>query len=89
MQTKNAKAISPRERAHMERVKEGPCAVCGQAGPVEAHHIEQGLHYITVALCFSCHRDQSLGWHGQKRMWAIHKMDELKALNETLRRMSQ
>jgi len=24
------------------------------------------------------------GIHGQKRMWAIHKLDELSALNKTL-----
>jgi hypothetical protein len=28
-----------------------------------------------------------MGWHGQKRAWAIRKMDELDALNETIRRL--
>lgn len=28
-----------------------------------------------------------MGIHGDKTMWRIHKMDELKALNETLRRV--
>ena len=28
-----------------------------------------------------------MGWHGQKRMWAIKKMDELDALNETIRNL--
>lgn len=27
------------------------------------------------------------GWHGNKTLWRIRKMDELKALNETLRRV--
>jgi hypothetical protein len=27
-----------------------------------------------------------MGWHGQKRMWAIKKMDELDALNVTIQR---
>jgi hypothetical protein len=28
-----------------------------------------------------------LGWHGQKKMWAIKKMDELDALNVTIERI--
>ena len=28
-----------------------------------------------------------MGWHGQKRMWAIKKMDELDALDQTIRRI--
>ena len=28
-----------------------------------------------------------MGWHGQKRAWAIRKMDELDALNVTVRRL--
>jgi hypothetical protein len=30
-----------------------------------------------------------LGWHGQKRMWAIKKMDELDALNVTIKRLME
>jgi len=26
-----------------------------------------------------------MGWHGQRRAWAINKMDEIDALNETIR----
>jgi hypothetical protein len=26
-----------------------------------------------------------MGWHGEKRAWAIAKMDELDALNETIK----
>jgi hypothetical protein len=29
-----------------------------------------------------------MGWHGQKRMWAIKKMDELDALNVTIQRIT-
>ena len=29
-----------------------------------------------------------MGWHGQKRAWAIAKMDELDALNVTLKNLS-
>jgi hypothetical protein len=28
-----------------------------------------------------------MGWHGQKRAWAIKKMDELDALNVTIERL--
>jgi hypothetical protein len=26
-----------------------------------------------------------MGWHGQKRAWAVRKLDELDALNETIK----
>ena len=28
-----------------------------------------------------------MGWHGQKRAWKIRKMNELDALNETIRKL--
>ena len=77
--------IKPRERAHLARVKALPCSVCGAPGPSEAHHIKQGLQFTAVALCESCHRGPVMGLHGQKRAWAVRKMDELEALNETIR----
>jgi hypothetical protein len=40
-----------------------------------------------VALCKDCHQGSILGWHGQRRAWAVRKMDELDALNVTLRRL--
>jgi hypothetical protein len=30
-----------------------------------------------------------MGWHGQKRMWAIKKMDELDALSVTIGRLME
>lgn len=86
MRTKNARAISRAEREHLARVKELPCSVCSAPGPSEAHHINQGDHYTTVALCIDCHRGSENGWHGRKTMWRIHKLDELGALNITLAR---
>jgi hypothetical protein len=88
VRTKNAKAITVNEAWHMARVKELPCVVCDAAGPSEAHHIEQGKHYTVVALCVDCHRGAVNGWHGQRRMWAVRKMNELDALNETIRRLN-
>lgn len=42
MRTKNAKAISPIESAHLARVKSLKCSVCDAPGPSDAHHIVQG-----------------------------------------------
>ena len=85
MQSKGKKAMTANERLHVEQVKSLPCVICGAPGPSEAHEIEQGLFFTTVALCSSCHRDKRNGWHGERRMWAVYKMTELAALNETLR----
>lgn len=85
MRTKNSKAFTKAESAHVELVKLCPCSVCGRAGPSEAHHIVQGDHFTTVALCQDCHRGSENGWHGRKTMWRIYKIDEVGALNETIR----
>lgn len=79
--------LNKEERIHLALVKELPCSVCDAPGPSEAHHIKQGLQYTCVALCVDCHRGPVLGLHGQKRMWAIKKMDELDALNVTLKNL--
>lgn len=87
MRTKNAAAISDAEHAHIERVKELPCSVCDAPGPSSAHHIVQGLHWLVVALCWSCHQSPVNGWHGQRRIWLVKKLDELGALAITIRRL--
>ena len=79
--------LTAKHRTHHARVKELPCSVCDAPGPSESHHMEQGLQYTCIALCPSCHRDNTMGWHGQRRMWAIKKMGELDALNVTLERL--
>jgi hypothetical protein len=30
-----------------------------------------------------------MGWHGQRRMWALKKMDEIDALNVTIKRLME
>lgn len=75
------------ERAHVQRVKELPCSVCDAPPPSDAHHIKQGLHYATVALCRECHQGSFNGIHGQARIWSVYKMDELKALAVTIERL--
>ena len=84
----HSKHIPAAAREHLARVKALPCSVCDAPGPSDAHHIEQGLHFAVVALCKSCHQGPTMGWHGQRRAWAICKMDELKALDVTLRRLA-
>ena len=68
----------------MGLVKLMPCSVCEAPGPSDAHHIKQHRQYTVVALCKSCHQGSKMGWHGEKRAWAIAKMDELDALNKTV-----
>jgi len=79
--------LTTKERAHLGRVKQLQCSVCDAPPPSEAHHIKQGQQYTAVALCESCHRGALMGLHGQRRMWAIKKMDELDALSVTVARL--
>jgi hypothetical protein len=79
--------LNNKERLHLGRVKSLPCSVCGASAPSEAHHVKQGLQYTCIALCVDCHRNPILGLHGQKRMWAIQKMDEIDALNVTIKNL--
>lgn len=81
--------LTAEERRHLALVKELPCSVCDTPGPSDAHHVKQHRQYTCVALCKSCHQGALMGWHGQKRAWAIAKMDELDALNVTIRRLLQ
>jgi hypothetical protein len=85
----HSRNLTDAERAHMARVKSLPhCSLCGSEGPLEAHHIEQGLHFATVGLCHECHVGPKLGWHGQKVAWKVRKKTELDALNQTIRMLA-
>ena len=79
--------ISRTEKAYLALVKSLPCSVCDAPGPSSAHHINQHQQYTCVALCYDCHQGPMLGWHGQKRAWLTRKMDELDALNITIKRL--
>jgi hypothetical protein len=87
LRTKNSKSLTAAEREHLARVKQLPCSVCDAPGPSDAHHIKQGQHHTCVALCKDCHQGSMLGWHGQRRAWAVRKMDELDALSVTISRL--
>ena len=88
MRSKNSKAHTAAESEHLAAVKSSACVVCDHPPPVEAHHIVQGDHFTTVAVCEDCHRGSFNGWHGRRSLWKIKKMDEMSALNETLRRIN-
>jgi hypothetical protein len=75
--------LTAKQRNHIGAVKGLPCSVCDVSGPSDAHHIEQKLQYCVVALCRSCH--SSL--HGEKLIWKVKKLDEIKALNITIERL--
>ena len=78
--------LTPKEREHLARVKSMPCSLCDAPGPSEAHHTKQGQQYTCIALCTECHRGGN-GWHGTRAYWRIKKMDELTALNTTIKRL--
>jgi hypothetical protein len=91
VQSKSKAAPTVAEAEYIRLVKLCPCSVCDEGGgygaPSEAHEIEQGAWWLSVALCASCHRGPLMGLHGQRRMWAIKKMSELDALAVTIRRV--
>lgn len=81
--------LSKKEREHLLKIKSLSCSVCDAPAPSDAHHIKQHKQYLCIPLCKDCHQGSFNGWHGQKRIWAIKKMDELDALNETIKRLQE
>ena len=81
MQSPNKRAPTVAEAAHIERIKEFDCIVCGAGGPCDAHEIEQGAWWTCLPLCRTCHMHPVYGLHGQRRNWHALKLDELGALN--------
>jgi hypothetical protein len=79
--------LTAKERQHLERVKNLPCAVCGEPPISEAHHIEQHQQYLCIPLCPSCHRSNLNGIHGQRRIWNVYKKTELSCLNDTIEKL--
>jgi hypothetical protein len=87
MQSKNKRAQTADERRHLEVLAQMPCALCESFGPSEVHEIKQGQWFTSIPLCAECHRGPLMGLHGQKRGWALRKMDELDALAVTIKRL--
>lgn len=85
MYSKNKPRMTSLEKSYVDQIKSMNCILCDAVGPSECHEIRQGHWFTSMPLCASCHRDNFLGLHGQKKLWRIKKWDELDALNETLR----
>ena len=79
--------LTAKERAYVGLVKELPCSVCDHPGPSDAHHSKQHRQYTVIALCKDCHQGSRNGWHGQRTMWKLKKMEEIDALNITVERV--
>lgn len=86
MRSKNSRAFTHAESEHVAAVKMLPCSVCDAPAPSAAHHVNQGQHFTTVALCWHCHQGKQ-GIHGDRTLWRIRKLDEWGALNITLGRL--
>lgn len=87
MQSKNKRAQTAAEAAHVARLAELPCSVCSSLGKQEIHELKQGQWFTAIPLCHDCHRGAENGWHGRRGMWKLYKMDEVDALNVALRRL--
>ena len=85
MHSKNKFKPNNAEKMHIERIKSMPCIICQASAPSECHEINQGQWFTSMPLCADCHRGSLNGIHGQKRLWNVYKMDELAALNETIK----
>lgn len=89
MQSKNKPAMTGAERRHVDAVKQMDCVVCDEPGPSDCHEPEQGLWFASMPLCRPCHGGPGYpdGWHGTRSRWKLRKMDELKAIDRTIRKL--
>lgn len=76
----------------MAKVKRCACVLCDASPPSAAHHIEQGDHFTTLAVCEPCHVGKH-GIHGDQTMLrlrfkAVGLRGEMLALNLTLARVA-
>ena len=87
MHSKNKRPMDADEREHVTRVKELSCGVCDASAPSHAHEIVQGQWFTSMPLCDDCHTGPHNGIHFLHRIWDVKKLDELKVLNNTIRRL--
>lgn len=85
MHSKNKKTMTKQEREWVQRVAQLPCVVCGSEEGSEVHEPEQGAWFASIALCPACHRGTD-GWHGTRRRWTLRRINEIQAINETVRK---
>jgi hypothetical protein len=89
LQSRNKPKPTAAEAAHIVRIKEMDCVVCGASGPSDCHELEQGQWFTSLPLCRTCHMHPVYGWHGQKANWKAIKLDELGALNRVVARLME
>lgn len=80
--------MTPRD--YIALVKSMPCALCGEHGPSDAHHIREGMgmaqrnsDWLVIPLCKDCHQGPHNGIHGNRMLWNVMKKTELDLLAET------
>lgn len=89
--------MRPKSEPNADRVRAMPAVTPGAfrapqpvaiapAAPIAKENPVRSQQYTAVALCESCHRGYN-GLHGTKAFWRIRKMDELDALDVTIRRL--
>lgn len=88
MYSKNKKPMTNAEREWVHRVAQLPCVVCGSEEGSEVHEPEQGLWFASMPLCPACHRGPD-GWHGTRLRWKLRRINEIQAINETVKRTCQ
>ena len=88
MQSRNKPRQTSDEATHVGKVAAMRCVVCDAPGPSEVHEIVQGLWWLSLPLCFGCHRSDHNGIHGQRRIWSVKKLDELRALAIVIQRLA-
>jgi len=86
MKSKNKPKQTFHEKEHASILSGMDCIVCDAPGPSEVHEPEQGMWFISIPLCPACHRGPQ-GWHGTRLRWTLKKMTELKAINETWKKV--
>lgn len=84
------------DRAHLERVKQLPCIVCGRPGPSDAHHVrtrpdgqgygmgQKASDQETIPLCKAHHQDGPEAFHSGPRTFRQRFGDERELLTRTL-----
>jgi hypothetical protein len=92
VRTKNSRRHDTDESSHLAKVKSCACVLCDAGPPSIAHHVIQGDHFTTISLCGPCHVGPG-GVHGDQTMLRLRyriggTAGELRAINETLRRVA-
>lgn len=86
--------MSAASKRYMARVATVPCVLCTALGidgvPASVHHIREGQgggqrapDWLTVALCHTCHQGPT-GFHGDRSLMKIAKLEELDLLALTI-----